>query len=80
MQRWGREESSVNLGMPYDTHDSLIRYHGDVTKRSAIINEYLSHRPYPTWAQIVELYTGGEGEEGEGKNWTGSGCQRQVHD
>ena len=56
VQLWGRYESLVYLNMPWSTHDNLIRRYGDGAQgKSALVNEYLSHHPYPRWGQIVEL-------------------------
>ena len=56
VQLWGRYESYDYLDMPYSTHDNLIRRHGDGAQgKSALLNEYLSHHPYPRWGQIVRL-------------------------
>ena len=49
-------ESRDNLNMPPNTHDDLIRRHGDgAPGKSALVNEYLSQHPYPRWDQIVRL-------------------------
>ena len=56
VQLWESDESYDYLDMPHDTHEDLIRRHGDgVAGKSALLNEYLSHHPYPRWGQIVEL-------------------------
>ena len=56
VQLWERSKSSLYLDMLSSTHDDLIRRHGDgVAGKSALLNEYLSHHPYPRWGQIVRL-------------------------
>ena len=56
VQLWESDESSVYLNMPFSTHDDLIRHHGDGAQgKSALVDEYLSHHPYPRWGQIVRL-------------------------
>ena len=56
VELWGKYESSHYLDMPWDTHDDLIGSHGDGAHgMSALVNEYLSHHPYPRWDQIVGL-------------------------
>ena len=65
VQLWGSDESSGYLDMPSSTHDDLIHRHGRRAQgKSAIVNEYLSHHPYPRWGQIVQLL---EERESEGK-------------
>ena len=78
VQLWGRSQSYHYLDMPSSTHDNLIRRHGDGAQgKSALVNEYLSQHPYPRWSQIVDNSTTAEGD---GKSWSGSGGQRQIHD
>ena len=56
VQLWGRGESLNYLDMPYSTHNDLIGRHGRGAQgKSALVNEYLSHHPYPRWGQIVRL-------------------------
>ena len=62
-------QSSAYLGIPHNTHDDLIRTHGNEAQgKSALVNEYLSHHPYPTWGQIIELLND---RERKGKARTG---------
>ena len=76
VQLWGSDESYRYLDMPSDTHSNLICYHGDGAKDiSAIINEYLSHHPYPRWGQIVRLLM-----EREKKGLTRAGLAQEVKD
>ena len=56
VQLWESSESYRHLGMQRETHDNLIRRHGiGAPGKSALVNEYLSQHPYPTWGQIVQL-------------------------
>ena len=76
VQLWESEESSVYLDMPSNTHDVLIYRHGDGAQgRSALVNEYLSHHPYPRWSQIVQLL-----EEREKKGKARAGLAQEVKD
>ena len=76
VQLWGRDESLAYLDMPYSTHEDLIRRHGDgVAGKSALLNEYLSHHPYPRWGQIVRLL-----EEREKKEKARAGLAQEVKD
>ena len=76
VQLWGSDESSGYLDMPHSTHDDLIRLHGRRAQgKSAIVNEYLSHHPYPRWGQIVQLL---EEREREGK--ARAGLAQEVKD
>ena len=76
VQLWGREESLHHLNMLRDTHDDLIRRHGDGAQgKSALVNEYLSQHPYPRWSQIVLLL---EDRESEGK--ARAGLAQEVKD
>ena len=62
--------------MPSNTHEELIYRHGDGAQgRSALVNEYLSHHPYPRWSQIVELL-----EERERKGKARAGLAQEVKD
>ena len=54
VQLWGDNESFLNLDMPRLTHDCCYHSH-EAQNKSALVNEYLSHHPYPRWGQIVEL-------------------------
>ena len=76
VQLWGRDESSLYLDMPYSTHANLIRRHGDGAQgKSALLNEYLSHHPYPRWDQIVQLL-----EVMEKKGKARAGLAQEVKD
>ena len=76
VQLWGRYESWNYLDMPRDTHDDLIRRHGDEAPgKSALVNEYLSQHPYPRWGQIVELL-----EERDKNGKTRAGLAQEVKD
>ena len=76
VQLWGSRESSAYLDMPYSTHDDLIRRHGRGAQgKSALVNEYLSHHPYPRWSQIVQLL-----EEREKKGKARAGRAQEVKD
>ena len=76
VQLSGRDESSDYLDMSLDTHDDLIRHHGDGAQgKSALVNEYLSHHPYPRWSQIVRLL---EKMERDGK--ARAGLAQEVKD
>ena len=76
VQLWGRRESLDYLDMPRDTHDNLIRRHGDGAQgKSALLNEYLSQHPYPRWGQIVQLL---ESMEKNGK--ARAGLAQEVKD
>ena len=76
VQLWESDESCNYLDMPRDTHDNLIRRHGDgVQGKSVLVNEYLSHHPYPRWSQIVQLL---EDRESEGK--ARAGLAQEVKD
>ena len=76
VQLWGSDESSSYLDMPHSTHDNLIRRHGDGAQgKSALVNEYLSQYPYPTWGQIVRLL---EDREKNGK--ARAGLAQEVKD
>ena len=76
VQLWGRRESLDYLDMPRDTHDNLIRRHGDGAQvKSALLNEYLSQHPYPRWGQIVQLL-----EEREKKGKARAGLAQKVKD
>ena len=56
VQLWESDESDAYLNMRGSTHDDLIRRHGDGAQgKSALVDEYLSHHPYPRWSQIVRL-------------------------
>ena len=71
---WGSHQSYDYLDMRCETHDDLIRRHGDGGQRkSAVVNEYLSHHPYPRWSQIVELL-----EEREKKGKARAGLAEEV--
>ena len=41
--------------MPKLTHRRLSCCGDGGQRKSAVVNEYLSHHPYPRWGQIVEL-------------------------
>ena len=76
VQLWGRDKSYNCLNMPRDTHDDLIRRHGDGAQgKSALLNEYLSQHPYPRWGQIVQLL---EDREKNGK--ARAGLAQEVKD
>ena len=84
VQLWGSLESLHYLDMPHDTHEDLTRRHGeDLTRRhgdgvagkSALLNEYLSHHPYPRWGQIVRLL-----EDREKKGKARAGLAQEVKD
>ena len=77
VQLWGRSDESWNyLNMPRDTHDNLIRRHGNGAQgKSALLNEYLSHHPYPRWSQIVRLL-----EERERQGKARAGLAQEVKD
>ena len=76
VQLWESRESSHYLDMPFDTHDDRICRHGDgAPGKSALVNEYLSHHPYPRWGQIVELL---EDREKNGK--ARAGLAQEVKD
>ena len=76
VQLWGSDESSRYLDMLPSTHNNLIRRHGDGAQgKSALVNEYLSHHPYPRWGQIVHLL---EERESDGK--ARAGLAQEVKD
>ena len=76
VQLWGKKESDDYLNMPRSTHDDLIRRHGDGAQgKSALVNEYLSHQPYPRWGQIVQLL-----EEREKNGKARGGLAQEVKD
>ena len=55
---WNEFDSSRYLHMPRDTHRALHgRHYSDSGKalKIALIEEYLSHHPYPRWEPLIEL-------------------------
>ena len=74
VQLWGSNDSYNYLDMPLGSHDHLIHRHGALGK-SVLVNEYLSHHPYPRWGQIVRLL---ENQESEGK--ARAGLAQEVKD
>ena len=76
VQLWESYESWHYLDMLRDTHDNLIRRHGDGAQgKSALVNEYLSQHPYPRWSQIVRLL-----EEMEKNGRARAGLAQEVKD
>ena len=76
VQLWGSDVSRDYLDMPWATHNNLIRRHGDGAQgKSALVNEYLSHHPYPRWGQIIQLL---EWREKNGK--ARAGLAQEVKD
>ena len=53
---WDGVDSARYLDMPYNTHLALHRRHGSRrVLKIALIEDYLSHHPYPRWEPLIEL-------------------------
>ena len=73
---WDGSDSSRYLDMPWDTHRTLRRRHGSRRAlKIALIEEYLSHHPYPRWEPLIELV---EDREREGK--ARAGLAQEIKD
>ena len=73
---WDEDDSSGYLSMPLDTHRALQRRHGsEIALKIALIEEYLSHHPYPTWEPLIELV---KDREREGK--ARAGLAQEIKD
>ena len=60
--------------MPEKTHEDLVHRHGGgEAGKSVVVNEYISHHPYPTWDQLMKLL-----EERERKGKARAGLAQEV--
>ena len=72
---WDKYDSSRYLDMPWNTRRALYGRHGQRALKSALIEEYLSHHPYPRWKQLIELV---KDREREGK--ARAGLAQEIKD
>ena len=73
---WDEDDSAWYLDMPLDTHWALHGRHGSRRAlKIALIEEYLSHHPYPRWEPLIELV---EDMEREGK--ARAGLAQEIKD
>ena len=73
---WSEYDSYGYLDMPLDTHRALHRRHGSRrVLKIALIEEYLSHHPYPRWEPLIELV-----EDRERKGKARAGLAQEIKD
>ena len=73
---WDKDDSTRYLDMPRDTLQALHGRHGSRRAlKIALIEEYLSHHPYPRWEPLIELV---EKREREGK--ARAGLAQEIKD
>ena len=70
---WGEGDSSRYLNMPWDTHRA--RHGSRRALKIALIEEYLSHHPYPRWEPLIELV-----EDRERKGKARAGLAQEIKD
>ena len=54
---WDRDRSFLDLHMPRSTHDEIVSRHRgeEEAAKRALVSEFLSHHPLPSWTHIVNL-------------------------
>ena len=77
VEMWDWEQSNGYLDMPMNTHNRIVRQHGEGTYdcKFAIIDELLTNHPYPRWEQWVCLL-----EDMEREGQARAGLAQEVKD